>query len=55
MTYGFAAAPLYVEHEIAALNGLGPKVARIYGQGESPMTITAQSPTEIASACRRRP
>jgi len=50
MTYGFAAAPLYVEHEVAALNGLGPKVARIYGQGETPMTITAQSPAEIASA-----
>lgn len=43
-------APLYVEDEIAALDCLGPKIAQIYGQGESPMTITAQSPAEIAGA-----
>jgi len=43
-------APLYVEDEVAALNCLGPKIAQIYGQGESPMTITAQSSSEIAAA-----
>ncbi len=43
-------APLYVEDELAALNCLGPRIAQIYGQGESPMTITAQAPADIASA-----
>lgn len=43
-------APLYVEDEIAALACLGPKLAQIYGQGESPMTITAQSAALIAAA-----
>ncbi|GAB7549228.1 class I adenylate-forming enzyme family protein [Cupriavidus sp. 8B] len=43
-------APLYVEDEVAALHYLGPRIAQIYGQGESPMTITAQPPTAIARA-----
>jgi acyl-CoA synthetase (AMP-forming)/AMP-acid ligase II len=43
-------APLDVEDELAALNCLGPRIAQIYGQGESPMTITAQPPAEIAFA-----
>ena len=43
-------APLYVEDELAALNCLGPRIAQIYGQGESPMTITAQTPADIACA-----
>lgn len=43
-------APLYIEDEVAALDCLGAKIAQIYGQGESPMTITAQSPDEIAAA-----
>lgn len=43
-------APLYVEDEIAALACLGPKIAQIYGQGESPMTITGQSAVRIAAA-----
>ncbi|MFC5430868.1 class I adenylate-forming enzyme family protein [Paraburkholderia denitrificans] len=43
-------APLYLEDEIAALDCLGARIAQIYGQGESPMTITAQAPAEIAAA-----
>ncbi|QUN30497.1 AMP-binding protein [Cupriavidus sp. KK10] len=43
-------APLYVEDEIAAVECLGPRIAQIYGQGESPMTITAQSSHEIGRA-----
>lgn len=43
-------APLYVEDEIAAIECLGPRIAQIYGQGESPMTITAQSSDEIGRA-----
>src|SRR5207245_9975164 len=34
-------APMYVEDCKAAFAALGPKLAQIYGQGESPMTITA--------------
>ncbi|BCG04763.1 AMP-dependent synthetase (plasmid) [Paraburkholderia sp. PGU19] len=43
-------APLYLENEVAALDCLGARIAQIYGQGESPMTITAQSPDQIAAA-----
>jgi long-chain acyl-CoA synthetase len=46
-------APLYVEDCKAALAALGPKLAQIYGQGESPMTITAMSRTLIADAAAR--
>lgn len=42
-------APLYVADEIAAVDCLGPKVAQIYGQGESPMTIAAQNASRIAA------
>jgi len=31
---------MYREDAVAALNRLGPRLAQIYGQGESPMTIT---------------
>jgi len=43
-------APLYVEDCKAALAALGPRIAQIYGQGESPMTITAMSRTLVADA-----
>lgn len=33
-------APMYVEDAVAALDCFGPKLAQLYGQGESPMTIT---------------
>jgi long-chain acyl-CoA synthetase len=46
-------APLYVEDSKAALAALGPKLAQIYGQGESPMTITAMSRAIIAEAAAR--
>ena len=38
ITYG--GAPMYVEDTLAALDRFGPKLAQLYGQGESPMTIT---------------
>jgi long-chain acyl-CoA synthetase len=38
ITYG--GAPMYVEDAVAALDRFGPKLAQLYGQGESPMTIT---------------
>ena len=41
-------APLYVEDCKAAVGALGPRLAQIYGQGESPMTITAMSRALLA-------
>ena len=40
-------APMYVEDTRAALDRLGPCLAQIYGQGESPMTITTLPKAEI--------
>ncbi len=42
-------APMYVEDALAALDRFGPRLAQIYGQGESPMTITVLSKADIAS------
>jgi len=39
----YGGGPMYVEDLKRALNLLGPKLVQIYGQGESPMTITALS------------
>ena len=36
----YGGAPMYVEDAVAALDRFGPRLAQIYGQGESPMTIT---------------
>jgi long-chain acyl-CoA synthetase len=41
-------APMYVEDTRNALDHLGPCLAQIYGQGESPMTITTLCKAEIA-------
>ena len=41
-------APMYVEDALKALDRFGPRVAQIYGQGESPMTITTLSKQDIA-------
>ena len=43
-------APMYVEDARAALERLGPVLAQIYGQGESPMTITTLSKGDVADA-----
>jgi long-chain acyl-CoA synthetase len=42
-------APMYVEDALAALDRFGPRLAQIYGQGESPMTITTLSKQDIAN------
>ncbi|CAA9321305.1 MAG: Long-chain-fatty-acid--CoA ligase [uncultured Microvirga sp.] len=44
----YGGAPMYVADARAALDRLGPCLAQIYGQGESPMTITTLSKAEIA-------
>lgn len=37
----YGGGPMYVADSRAALERFGPKLAQLYGQGESPMTITA--------------
>jgi len=37
----YGGGPMYVADAIAALDRLGPCLAQIYGQGETPMTITS--------------
>jgi len=41
-------APMYVEDALKALDRFGPRLAQIYGQGESPMTITTLPKSDIA-------
>jgi long-chain acyl-CoA synthetase len=45
----YGGGPMYVEQARAALERFGPRLAQIYGQGESPMTITVLSRGEIAN------
>ena len=42
-TIVYGGAPMYVEDALKALDRFGPRLAQIYGQGESPMTITTLS------------
>jgi long-chain acyl-CoA synthetase len=49
----YGGGPMYVQDVLDALETLGPKLAQIYGQGESPMTITTLSQRDIAD--RRHP
>jgi len=46
-------APFYVEDIKDAVACFGPRVAQIYGQGESPMSISALSASQIADAVAR--
>ena len=45
--------PMYVEDCKAAAAALGPRLAQIYGQGETPMTITAMDRVLLADAVAR--
>jgi long-chain acyl-CoA synthetase len=47
-TIVYGGAPMYVEDALKALDRFGPKLAQIYGQGESPMTITVLPKSEVA-------
>jgi len=49
----YGGGPMYVEDCKAAFAALGPRLAQIYGQGESPMTITAMDRTVVADAVAR--
>jgi long-chain acyl-CoA synthetase len=45
----YGGAPMYVEDALEAIERFGPRLAQIYGQGESPMTITTLSKEDIAA------
>ncbi|MGL5114984.1 MAG: AMP-binding protein [Beijerinckiaceae bacterium] len=47
-------APMYVTDTIAALDRFGPRFAQIYGQGESPMTITFLPKNEVGDRTHPR-
>ena len=47
-TIVYGGAPMYVEDARKALDRFGPRLAQIYGQGESPMTITFLPKQEIS-------
>ena len=53
-TIVYGGAPMYVEDARAALDRLGPCLAQIYGQGESPMTITTLSKAQVADRAHPR-
>jgi long-chain acyl-CoA synthetase len=44
----YGGAPIYVEHLRNAIKAFGPVFAQIYGQGESPITITGLNAAEHA-------
>lgn len=48
-TIVYGGAPMYAEDAKAAFDYLGPRLAQIYGQGESPMTISCLSRNDIAA------
>jgi long-chain acyl-CoA synthetase len=49
----YGGGPMYVADCRAAFAALGPRLAQIYGQGESPMTITAMDRAALADAIAR--
>jgi len=48
-TIVWGGAPMYVEDALKALDRFGPRLAQIYGQGESPMTISVLTREDIAA------
>ena len=48
----YGGGPMYVEDSRRALDLFGPRLAQIYGQGETPMTITALSKRDHEVAFR---
>jgi len=49
----YGGGPMYVADCKAAFAALGPRLAQIYGQGETPMTITAMDRAALADAIAR--
>jgi long-chain acyl-CoA synthetase len=50
----YGGGPMYLEDLLRGIRRLGPKFAQLYGQGESPMTITALSADVIADSSHPR-
>lgn len=48
-TIVWGGAPMHVADTIAALDRFGPCLAQIYGQGETPMTITALNKEDVGN------
>jgi long-chain acyl-CoA synthetase len=53
-TIVYGGGPMYVEDIRQALSVMGPRFVQIYGQGESPMTITALSREQIGQRTHPR-
>ena len=53
-TIVYGGGPMYVEDIQQAIRVLGPRFVQIYGQGESPMTITALSREHLRDAAQPR-
>jgi long-chain acyl-CoA synthetase len=53
-TIVYGGGPMYVEDIRRALDTMGPRFVQIYGQGESPMTITALSRDALADRTHPR-
>ena len=53
-TIVWGGAPMYVEDALKALDRFGPRLAQVYGQGESPMTITTLSKEDIGDRAHPR-
>jgi long-chain acyl-CoA synthetase len=53
-TIVYGGAPMYLADLESALGAFGPRLAQIYGQGESPMTITALSKADHADRRQSR-
>ncbi len=53
-TIVYGGGPMYLEDIKAALDVLGPRLVQIYGQGESPMTITALARQHLAERAHPR-
>ena len=53
-TLVYGGGPMYAADTRKALATLGPRLVQIYGQGESPMTITALSRAHLADAAHPR-
>jgi long-chain acyl-CoA synthetase len=50
----YGGGPMYLQDALEALETLGPRLIQIYGQGESPMTITTLSRDDIADLSHPR-
>lgn len=53
-TLYFGGAPMYVSDLERALELFGPRLTQIYGQGESPMTITSSPKHLLGQSCHPR-